>query len=518
MADALRRGDHGAPADLYDAYGVRLHDYACSLTGDGHSAGGAVHDALVTAYGRADRLRDETRLRAWLYALTRVQVMARLAHRGGVPVQGVAAPSVDEPDDPELAALVHDALSEMGRLDREVLELSLRHGLTAQEAGSVLGLTSRRAATRLRRSRDHLENAAAAVVLARVGRAHCPDLSAMLDSWEGPLTPLLRRRLSGHIGGCEVCTEGRHRKVSAERLLDKVPVAFPPLSLRRRTIATCLAPERGEARTLVLERGDSFDRDGFPVAPGHRPRRRPGRLAPVVIAGACVLAATGAVIVANAAAGGAAFRAAPSASAVPTPAEQIEEPNEEPSEGTQEPAEDPAEDLADGPETGPTPGRTPAPTASPRPTPRAVVTAATSRPATSRRPVAGARLSAVCPGALDGSAKVGLRARNASVAWSASVTSGLDVFPSSGSIRAGGSVAVWVTVSDPDTAGGGTVSFVSNGGRASCRLSWEGRSEVSEPPTGEPTRLPDDTPSPDDPQGVASPAGTALAESRTGQE
>ncbi|NUW42451.1 sigma-70 family RNA polymerase sigma factor [Nonomuraea rhodomycinica] len=512
MADALRRGDHGAPADLYDAYGVRLHDYACSLTGDGHSAAGAVHDALVTAHGRADRLRDETRLRAWLYALTRVQVMARLAHRGGVQVQGVAAPSVDEPDDPELAALVHDALGELGRLDREVLELSLRHGLTAQEAGSVLGLTSRRAATRLRRSRDHLENAAAAVVLARVGRAHCPDLSAMLDSWEGPLTPLLRRRLSGHIGGCEVCTEGRHRKVAAERLLDKVPVAFPPLSLRRRTIATCLAPERGEARTLILERGDSFDRDGFPVAPGHRPRRRPRRLAPVVIAGACVLALTGAVIVANAATDGTAHRAAPSASAVPTPTRPAEEP-------TPEAVEDPAEDLADGPETAPdaTPERTPTPTASPRPTPRAVVTAATTRPATSRRPVAGARLSAVCPGALDGSAKVGLRARNASVAWSASVTSGLDVFPSSGSIRAGGSVAVWVTVSDPDTAGGGTVSFASNGGRASCRLSWEGRAEVSEPPTGEPTRLPDDTPSPDDPQGVSPPA-TTLAESLTGQE
>ncbi|NUW36497.1 hypothetical protein HTZ77_34585 [Nonomuraea sp. SMC257] len=516
MADALRRGDHGAPADLYDAYGVRLHDYACSLTGDGHSAAGAVHDALVTAYGRADRLRDETRLRAWLYALTRVQVMARLAHRSGVPVQGVAAPSVDEPDDPELAALVHDALSEMGRLDREALELSLRHGLTAHEAGSVLGLTSRRAATRLRRSRDHLENAAAAVVLARVGRAHCPDLSAMLDSWEGPLTPLLRRRLSGHIGGCEVCTEGRHRKVAAERLLDKVPVRFPPLSLRRRMIATCLAPERGEARTLILERGDSFDRDGFPVVPGHRPRRRPRRLAPVVIAGACVLVVTGAVIVANAAGDDSAFRAAPSASAVPTPPRQT---GEQPEEQAQEPAEDPAEDLADGPETGPgpTPGRSATPTASARPTPRAVVTAATTRPATSRRPMASARLSAVCPGALDGSAKVGLRARNASVAWSASVTSGLDVFPSSGSIRAGGSVAVWVTVSDPDTAGGGTVSFASNGGRASCRLSWEGRAEVSEPPTGEPTRLPDDTPSPDDPQG-ASPAGTALAESLTGQE
>ncbi|MDR8414623.1 hypothetical protein MTP10_38590 [Nonomuraea sp. 3-1Str] len=528
LADALRRGDHGAPAELYDAYGVRLHDYACSLTGDGHSAAGAVHDALVTAYGRVDRLKDEARLRAWLYALTRVQVMARLAHRSGAPVRGVAEPSVDEPDDPELAALVYDALGEMDRLDRETLELSLRHGLTPAEAGTVLGLTSRQTATRLRRSRDHLENAAAAVILARVGRAHCPDLSAMLDSWEGPLTPLLRRRLSRHIGGCEVCTEGRHGKVAGERLLDKIPVAFPPLSLRRRFIATCLAPERGEARTLIMDRGESFDRDGFPVLAGHRSRRRSRRLAPVVIAGACVLAGTGAVIVANAASGGTMFQGAPSAtqdagvSAVPTPGRTETEPAE-------------PDDLQDGPEDAgdPTPERTPA--ADPRPsraTPRPAATGATTRPATTRtrRPAAGARLSAGCPGDLDGSARVGLRARNAAVVWNASASTGLDVFPSAGSIRAGGSVAVWVTVDDPDTAGGGTVSFTSNGGRVSCRLSWDGRSQVSEPPsTGGPTRSPESTPQPNNPPGNPpgdppddfpddSSATTALAESPAGLE
>ncbi|NUR84841.1 MAG: sigma-70 family RNA polymerase sigma factor, partial [Nonomuraea sp.] len=270
LVDALRRAEPGSPAKLYDAYAERLHDYACSLTGDRDTAADAVHDAIVTAQARLERLKDRGRLRAWLYALTRFQAVARL---GRGDDDGLPPPVLDDPDDPELAELVHQALGELSRNEREVLELSIRHGLTPVEVGGVLGLTSRQAATRLGRARDHVENAAAAVLLARNGRAHCPDLSAMVDSWEGPLTPLLRRRLAGHIGGCEVCTEGRHRQVSAARLLDMVPVTFPPISLRRRVIDICGDPSMASARSMIVDRGDSFDRAGFPVAPKRRGRR-----------------------------------------------------------------------------------------------------------------------------------------------------------------------------------------------------------------------------------------------------
>ncbi|NUO97416.1 MAG: sigma-70 family RNA polymerase sigma factor, partial [Nonomuraea sp.] len=296
LADALRRADTDASAKLYDSYGERLYDYALSLIGEREAAADAVHDALVTAQGCVARLKEAGRLRAWLYALTRFQVRARMAHRN-TPVEGVPLEQPAEPADAELTDLVHETLAELSRNEREIVELSLRHGLTPGEVASVLGLTSRQASTRLGRARDTLENAAAAVVLARTGRAHCPDLSAMVDSWEGPLTPLLRRRLSGHIAGCEVCTEGKHRQVAATRLLDLVPVEFPPISLRRRVIDTCVNPERDQTRTLITDRGDSFDRTGFPVVVERRSRRRrPRRLAPVLLAGACVLAATGAVV------------------------------------------------------------------------------------------------------------------------------------------------------------------------------------------------------------------------------
>ncbi|WP_281196877.1 sigma factor-like helix-turn-helix DNA-binding protein, partial [Microtetraspora niveoalba] len=147
--------------------------------------------------------------------------------------RAAAVAVLDDPADPRTAALVRAALADLGPGDREILSLSVRHGLTPAEAGSVLGLSSRQAAARLARARDRVENAAAAVVLPEKARAHCPDLSALVESGPaGPPGPVLRKRLTRHIAGCEVCAEGRRRHVSAERLLDAIPIAYPPLSLR----------------------------------------------------------------------------------------------------------------------------------------------------------------------------------------------------------------------------------------------------------------------------------------------
>ncbi|GAA3421403.1 sigma factor-like helix-turn-helix DNA-binding protein [Streptosporangium vulgare] len=266
LVEALRRADTTAPASLYDSYAERLNDYAHSLLGDREAAAGAVHDALVAAQGGVDRLREPGRLRAWLYALVRI----RCGDEGHGDPRKPSPPDIhDDPGERELAALVHEAMAELSGQEREVLELSLRHDLGSGEVGAVLGLTSRQVTARLGRARDHLENAAAAVVLAKVGRAHCPDLSAMVDSWEGPLTTLLRRRLSAHIGRCEVCVERRDRHVSAGRLLDLVPLAYPPLSLRRRVIETCVNPEAREERAAIVA-GNGFDKAGFPVAAERR--------------------------------------------------------------------------------------------------------------------------------------------------------------------------------------------------------------------------------------------------------
>ncbi|MFG1945256.1 sigma factor [Nonomuraea sp. NPDC048826] len=475
LVAALRRGDRGAPERLYDAYGDRLHDYAASLLGDRRAAD-AVHDAVVTAQGSADRLREPARLRAWLYALVRFQAMARLGSGR------VAAAPPDDQDDAELAEVVSVTLGELRRSEREILELSLRHGLKPAETAAVLGLTSRQAANRLRRSRDLLENAAAAVVLARTGRAHCPELSALVDSWEGPLTPPLRRRLAAHVAGCEVCTDRRRRQVSAARLLEMLPVAYAPFSLRERVIGTCGDPGLGDTRTMIVDRGEGFDRAGFPVLPGRSSRRRRGRfgLAPALLTAAALLGGTTVVVAMTGHEGaGTSLNLPPAASdTLPETVPESPSPESPSAESEGEPDPTPSPDERE---------RTP----SPEPTRRPAAEVATTRPPvvstpTRRRAARPARLTATCPARTASTATIGLRARNRNVSWKAVASEGLDVVPAKGSIKAGGTAVIWVTVQDPDTAGSGTVTITSNGGGSTCGLSWD------DPATPEPTGLPGD--------------------------
>ncbi|WP_043630278.1 sigma-70 family RNA polymerase sigma factor [Nonomuraea candida] len=531
LAEALRRADPAAPAALYDSYGERLHDYAHFLCGASDLAADLVHDALVTAQGCAARLRDPRRFRAWLYALTRSQVRARTSRRPstrpGGPAGTLPLPDLGRQDDPELAGLVREVLGELGRSAREVLELSLRHGLTPQEAGAVLGLTARQAAARLSRARDHLENSAAAVVLARTGRAHCPDLSALLDSWEGPLSPGLRRRVSGHVGGCEVCAGRRPREVSAARLLDLVRVAYPPISLRRRVIGACGRPELDRTRVLITGRGDDLGRSGFPV-PADRRRRRPPALAPLLLAGAALLTGTGAIVVYNESgtagatgtsggADSAALRPLPSpglagspgTSAFPNPFGLPGSPDTSGLPGSPDEGNPTGEPVIGEEPPGTSPS--PAPSARTRPAaPRRSPAATPSRrgaepAATPTRRGAGGRLRITCPGTvIGGEAEIGLTARGAALSWTATASRGVRVRPARGSVKAGGAAGVRVTVSDPGVTGSARVVFTSNGGTTTCALSWDG--DDDEPP---PARLPTREPAaPEEPEEPEDRAGT----------
>ncbi|MEV7964537.1 sigma-70 family RNA polymerase sigma factor [Sphaerisporangium sp. NPDC088356] len=505
LLEALRRADGRAADGLYDAYADRLNDYAYSLLHDTDTAADSVHDAIVTAHGRAGALREPARMRAWLYALTRFQCTTR---RGKTPAHGTTPEPFLEGDeeDPELAAIVREGLAELGQKERDVLLLALRHELTVSEIGAVLGLTSRQTGTRLARARDHVENAAAAVILARTGRAHCPDLSALLDSIEGPLPQQLRRRLTRHIIGCKECTEGRRRRVSAERLLDSVPVAFPPLSLRRRVAETCAKSERDAGRTAIMAVADRFDKSGFPpVGPERRARgretredrraspemetprygtgvahaRRTSRRTPVFATVACVLVATGAMVVATG-------QGSPGPGGL---TQTLRFPSQTPGELRisygPEPTDTPS--LSESPSPTPTQAKR-----SPTQSAAAAPAASTGRPPPPSRtptrpaPTPAAKLVVSCPGALseEGNGVILVSARNATVSWTASVTGGLAVIPGQGVLKSGVKERLSVVVSEPGEAGEGTVTLRSTSGDASCRLSWDSQDAppASDPP------------------------------------
>ncbi|MFC5750760.1 sigma factor [Actinomadura rugatobispora] len=210
LVHRLNEGDDGALAALYDGYAERLYDYVLSLSGEYKIAADIVHDTFIDACRRAPRMRDHVHLRSWLYGAARRRCVLRgrpralfwepdvefgeppalmaaeparagaggnargLGRRpGGPPLprrrpkeDGGSArteiPAAEEPELPPSAELRRLLDASLGRLDpgdQEALLLAVRHGLLPSEIGIVLGISSRRAAARVARSRSALESA-----------------------------------------------------------------------------------------------------------------------------------------------------------------------------------------------------------------------------------------------------------------------------------------------------------------------------------------------------------------------
>jgi len=284
---AIVAGDPAGLAEAYDRYATPLYSFCRTMLREPADAADAVQDTFVIAAPRMAGLRDPERLRSWLYAVARNECHRRLrAGSQHAPIE--EAPDVtDEAADvaadverADLRALVHDALGGVGPAEREVLELQLRQGLSGGEVASVLGISRNHAHALLSRARDQLETSLGALVVARTGRQDCPELDAMLQDWDGALTVLVRKRVNRHVERCVVCSGRRRREVSPTTLLGIAPIAALPLlagalpaGFRDQVLrlATGHSPAAVAHRAAVAKTSYSFGHHGFP-----RPLHQPG--------------------------------------------------------------------------------------------------------------------------------------------------------------------------------------------------------------------------------------------------
>jgi RNA polymerase sigma factor (sigma-70 family) len=284
---AIVAGDPAGLAEAYDRYATPLYSFCRTMLREPADAADAVQDTFVIAAPRMSGLRDPERLRAWLYAVARNECHRRL-RAGSRHASIEEAPDVtDEAADvaadverADLRALVRDALNGVGPAERDVLELQLRQGLSGGEVASVLGISRNHAHALLSRARDQLETSLGALVVARTGRQDCPELDAMLQDWDGALTVLVRKRVNRHVERCRVCSGRRRREVSPAMLLGIAPIAALPLmagglpaGLRDQVLrlATGNSPAAVAHRAAAAKTSYSFGHQGFP-----RPLHQPG--------------------------------------------------------------------------------------------------------------------------------------------------------------------------------------------------------------------------------------------------
>ncbi|MDQ4096272.1 MAG: sigma-70 family RNA polymerase sigma factor, partial [Actinomycetota bacterium] len=290
---AARAGDRDALAAIYDRYADRLHDYCWSILRDRDEAADAFHEAFVVAAQRLGQLRDPEKLRPWLYAIARHESLRRAKARGRqkptAELADMTAGSA-EPEErvrrEESVRLVWDAAAGLAERDRALLDLNLRHGLEGQELADAFGVERGHAYVLLNRLRGQVERSLGALLVARYGRADCPELARLLAGWDGRFSPLVRKRVARHADQCETCADRRRTMASPLALLSAVPLVPAPAALRDRTL---------DDAQLVAHTSPAFSSDdGFPPSAQPRPWARTATKRPTAVL--AVLAVVGAAL------------------------------------------------------------------------------------------------------------------------------------------------------------------------------------------------------------------------------
>jgi RNA polymerase sigma factor (sigma-70 family) len=468
LAQALRDGDPTALAEIYDFYAPRLFDYGHALLRDQDLAADALHDSLIATQEHIAKLREPERFRSWLYSIVRNECL-RLLGDPDRPEQRHEAP--EQPEDAFLDAeerqrledtrqLVHSALAGLSARQREAVDLSARHDLSAEELAGVLGVSTQQATELVAQARDGLDNAFAAAIIARTGREDCPSVAALVDENEWPLPPDVCRKLVRHMESCPTC-RGRKRKVSTNRLMQVLPIAAIPSDLRMAVLALAEAPDQHENRTRIAQRAEPFDVWGWPTSldrakPAREERSGGTPLWPVIGAAACVLLVVGAIFLLTGGGGGSkptgnkspanvAVGGGDSPSEDPSPSDSVEP---SPSESSTSPSPKP---------TTRTPTPTPSATRPRPPAPRP------SHKPTHKPPAAGTLNVSGCTMSVnDDSCSITITAVGGPVHWSVVNSAGVSA-SGSDTLGKGQSTTVTAYKPSPCTGTSGTVSFSPNG-------------------------------------------------------
>jgi RNA polymerase sigma-70 factor (ECF subfamily) len=164
----LRRGDARAFDALYAAYRTPIYSFLLRLCARRDVADDLFQETWLRAARAARRLREDTRLRAWLFTIARrvhvsyrrwsVLDVSRFV-RAERDLEPAALDPALQPDEHAGARELERALDRLPPRDREVLLLVAVQGLDQQEAACVLDISHASLRQRLTRARARLASA-----------------------------------------------------------------------------------------------------------------------------------------------------------------------------------------------------------------------------------------------------------------------------------------------------------------------------------------------------------------------
>lgn len=260
---AARAGDRQASEQLIrDCLPLVYNIVGRALDGNS-DVDDVVQETMMRVLNGLPGLEQPDRFRPWLVAITVRQIRDRW-RRGRTwltaePLEGNAHETDPQGDFSDLAILrlelsgqrreAVEATRWLEDEEREVLALWWMESageLTRGELAAACGLTPQHAAVRIQRVKARLETART-VVRAVTASPRCPDLAAVLASWDGRPSGLWRKRLARHVRDCPRCLSNSSDLIPAEGLLAGLALVPVPAGLAGLVLARALGADSAGA-------------------------------------------------------------------------------------------------------------------------------------------------------------------------------------------------------------------------------------------------------------------------------
>ncbi len=145
----------------------------------------------------------------------------------------------------ELRALIRSILADLKPREREAIELSFRHDLHDHDLAVALGVSWKRAHTRVSRATTRLDKDVAALRIARTRRHACSVLAELLADWDGQLTEEVRELVIWHMEECPTCSTHRQGALRPAAISHLLPLAPLPPDLREEILIRCISRAAG---------------------------------------------------------------------------------------------------------------------------------------------------------------------------------------------------------------------------------------------------------------------------------
>lgn len=154
---AVAGGDAEALNQLYQQYGLAILNWLTAHLGDRALAEDVLQEVMLAVWKGAANFRGESRVRTWLFAIARRQMLKARGKRIRSDARTIPhSEQIDMPSGQHDPLILQNALDQLPADQQAALELVFYHDLSGQEAANQLGVPLNTLKSRLLRARRHL--------------------------------------------------------------------------------------------------------------------------------------------------------------------------------------------------------------------------------------------------------------------------------------------------------------------------------------------------------------------------